>query len=73
MNLRELINKLENLSKSGINDNLPVVFELGNTWEDYPEITSVYLNIDPDFNFEEWIELKISREDKKFFGLDKLS
>ena len=63
MTLRETINRLEKLSKNGLNDNLPVVINDGKSCF-YPEITSAYINQESDYNFDEancgpdqWVEL----------------
>ena len=78
MNLRKLINGLEQLSCGGANDNLEVVFRLGPDWQTYPEITSAKIAQDPDYNFDEancgpekWVELDIDDEERECFGLDR--
>ena len=72
MNLRELINGLENLSQNGKNDKLRVVLNDGKEWQLFPEIVSAFINQDPDYNFDEsncgpdeWIELKTDNYEKE--------
>ena len=66
MKLRELINRLEKLSKNGRNDDLYVVLKSGPNWQYYPEITSAWISQDPDFDIDEadcgpeqWVELDV--------------
>ena len=76
MNLRELINRLEQLSDNGRNDYMPVRFKCGNDWQVYPEVVSAWISQDPTYNFDEancgpdeWVELKIDNEEAELFGI----
>lgn len=75
MNLRTFINRLEELSHNGENDNLEVVFRTGTFWGFYPEITTAHISQDPNYDFDEsncgpdrWVELNISDEDRNIFA-----
>lgn len=76
MNLRELINRLEQLSHNGHNDYMRVCFRCGNDWQLYPEVVSAWISQEPDYNFDEancgpyeWVELNIDREIAEEFGI----
>lgn len=67
MKLRELINRLEQLSHDGANDDLNVVVKTGNDWEEYPQVTSAYIAQDPDYNSDEancgpveWVQILVN-------------
>lgn len=69
MKLRELINRLEQLSHNGANDDLDVVLKTEEDWQLFPPIKSAWLNQNPDFNFDEencgpetWVELEIDTD-----------
>lgn len=68
MTLRELINRLEELSCNGVNDNLDVFVRQGQCRLDYPEVVSAFICQDPDYNFDEancgpdeYIELNVEQ------------
>lgn len=69
MKLRELINRLEQLSHKGENDNLEVFLKPEEEWQIYPQIESVRIIEESDYNFDEancgpdkWVVLETAED-----------